>query len=91
MPVGLSEPDLKRIEEIVAVRRKVKRGTPLFAPQALSAKSATPAIARTIRDLRIPSDPCTRLFSVLAQRLRLVTGSLCLIAFQVMPCRRQCC
>ncbi len=30
MPMGLSEPDLKRIEEIVAVRRKVKRGTPLF-------------------------------------------------------------
>ncbi len=30
MPMGLSEPDLKRIEEIVAVRRKIKRGTPLF-------------------------------------------------------------
>jgi CRP/FNR family transcriptional regulator len=30
MPMGLSEHDLKRIEEIVAVRRKVKRGTALF-------------------------------------------------------------
>lgn len=30
MPMGLSESELNRIDDLVAVRRKVKRGTPLF-------------------------------------------------------------
>ncbi|MFM2240554.1 MAG: hypothetical protein RJA69_1928 [Pseudomonadota bacterium] len=30
MPVGLSESDMQRIDDIVATRRKIKRGTPLF-------------------------------------------------------------
>jgi CRP/FNR family transcriptional regulator len=30
MPVGLSDSDMQRIDDIVATRRKVKRGTPLF-------------------------------------------------------------
>lgn len=30
MPLGLSESELNRIDDLVAVRRKVKRGTPLF-------------------------------------------------------------
>ncbi|HSV36006.1 MAG TPA: fumarate/nitrate reduction transcriptional regulator Fnr [Ramlibacter sp.] len=30
MPVGLSPEELERIDEVVATRRKVKRGTPLF-------------------------------------------------------------
>ena len=30
MPMGLSESELKRIDDLVAVRRKIKRGTPLF-------------------------------------------------------------
>ena len=30
MPMGLNEGDLKRIDEIVATRRKIKRGSPLF-------------------------------------------------------------
>ena len=31
MPMGLSETELNRIDDLVAVRRKVKRGTPLFS------------------------------------------------------------
>lgn len=31
MPIGLSEPDLIRLDDLVAVRRKVKRGTHLFS------------------------------------------------------------
>lgn len=31
MPIGLSEPDLNRLDDLVAVRRKVKRGTHLFS------------------------------------------------------------
>jgi CRP/FNR family transcriptional regulator, anaerobic regulatory protein len=30
MPVGLSDSDMQRIDDIVATRRKIKRGTPLF-------------------------------------------------------------
>jgi CRP/FNR family transcriptional regulator len=30
MPVGLSDQDMQRIDDIVATRRKIKRGTPLF-------------------------------------------------------------
>jgi CRP/FNR family transcriptional regulator len=30
MPVGLSDADMQRIDDIVATRRKIKRGTPLF-------------------------------------------------------------
>ena len=30
MPLGLSESELTRIDDLVAVRRKIKRGTPLF-------------------------------------------------------------
>jgi len=30
MPVGLSDTDMQRIDDIVATRRKIKRGTPLF-------------------------------------------------------------
>ena len=30
MPVGLTDADMQRIDDIVATRRKVKRGTPLF-------------------------------------------------------------
>ena len=30
MPMGLSESELNRIDDLVAVRRKIKRGTPLF-------------------------------------------------------------
>ena len=30
MPMGLSESELHRIDDLVAIRRKVKRGTPLF-------------------------------------------------------------
>jgi CRP/FNR family transcriptional regulator, anaerobic regulatory protein len=31
MPVGLSEPDLRRIDEVVATRRKVKKGSALYS------------------------------------------------------------
>ena len=30
MPVGLNDSDMQRIDDIVATRRKIKRGTPLF-------------------------------------------------------------
>jgi CRP/FNR family transcriptional regulator len=30
MPVGLTDADMQRIDDIVATRRKIKRGTPLF-------------------------------------------------------------
>ena len=31
MPMGLSDHDLNRLDDLVAVRRKVKRGTHLFS------------------------------------------------------------
>ena len=31
MPMGLSDHDLNRLDEVVAIRRKIKRGSTLFS------------------------------------------------------------